>query len=365
MSFKNICKVVAIALACTFAFASGTAFAQSLRISAGVGQQHFWVGEHMDPFADAIEAQTDIEFVRFYAGSLVSMGRELDALKGGTIDVAAPLPAPYHEGRFPLSDVTQLPTYDTNSQMVTRAFQKLLDSDVELVDGKTFYEYEISDKQIKAWAVGATAPYSMSTTGAELRTPSDLDGFPMRAGSALHTMVLQQLGATPVTMTSSQSYEALARGTIDGTILSIADWPSYSLGDLLEYTITGVSLGHWESYLSITEALWNELSAEEREIWDRTARRIGMENAKYIDEKEKQVRATAKEGGASFVPVTELPPEMGAHIAEAASDTWIQWIEQLEANGHPGQATAELWAKLITAEDGRLPDGVAEYLETH
>lgn len=171
-------KAVAVGLASAVALGVGTATAQDLRISTGVGQNHFWTNQHMDPFADKIEDRTDTEFTRFYAGSLVSLGCELDALQGSTIDVAM-LPAPYHEGRFPLSDVTQLPTYDTNSVMVTRAFQKLLDSDVKLANGKSFYEYELGDKGIRGWALGATAPYSMSTTGAELMKPADLTGFPM------------------------------------------------------------------------------------------------------------------------------------------------------------------------------------------
>ncbi|MDZ4238437.1 MAG: hypothetical protein U1A81_09785, partial [Hydrogenophaga sp.] len=94
--------------------ALGAAVAADLTISAGIPKAHFWVGQHMDPFANAIEASTATKFKRFYAGELVAVGRELDALKGGTIDVAAPLLAPYHEGRFALSDVTQLPTYNTS-----------------------------------------------------------------------------------------------------------------------------------------------------------------------------------------------------------------------------------------------------------
>ena len=82
-----------------------------MTISAGLSRTHFWVGGYMDPFADAIEATTGVTFTRFYAGELVSVGGELDALQNGVISVAAPMLAPYHEGRFPLSDVTQLPTY--------------------------------------------------------------------------------------------------------------------------------------------------------------------------------------------------------------------------------------------------------------
>jgi len=336
--------------------------ARELTISASLPQVHFWVGEHMDPFADAVEAATDIEFSRFYAGELVQVGRELDALKGGTIDVAAPLLAPYHEGRFALSDVTQLPTFDTNAVMITTAFQKLLDSTVTLKDDKTFYQYEIADKGIVAWPLGATSAYAISTTGKELQAPSDLQGMPLRAGSALHTVVLGQLGATPVTMPASQAYEALSRGTVEGLVLSVGDWKSYSFQDLLKFTITGVSLGHWESYLATSDEVWKRLSEDERTAFDRAAREIAMKNAEVIDRQDTEVREASEKAGSKFVSVDELSPELRAHIAKASANTWIQWVEQTEKLGHPARATARLWAELVRAEGGKLPDGVTEYL---
>ncbi|MCC5809121.1 MAG: TRAP transporter substrate-binding protein DctP [Ectothiorhodospiraceae bacterium] len=337
--------------------------AQNLTISAGISQTHFWVGGYLDPFADAVEEETDIGFTRFYAGELVSIGGELDALQDRVIDVAAPMLAPYHEGRFPLSDITQLPTYNTDSPLITRAFNALMDSDVEIADGKTFYDYEIGDKGLRAWGLGATAAYAISTTGKELTDPADLRGMPLRAGSALHTVVLQQLGVTPVTIPAAQAYEALSRGTIEGIILSIGDWISYSLEEELTYTITDVAIGHWQSYLAMTEDRWNGLSAEQQEAVDRIARETTLRNAENIDAQDQRVMAEAKEGGARFVPVGELPEAMQSHIAEASTNTWIQWVEDTEADGHPARATARLWAQLVVEEGGELPDGVAEYLE--
>jgi C4-dicarboxylate-binding protein DctP len=49
-------------------------------------------------------------------------------------------------------------------------------------------------------------------------------------------------------------------------------------------------------------------------------------------------------------------------VSKAATDTWIAWIEQMEAAGHPGKATASLYARFIKEAGGRLPDGVAQYL---
>jgi len=355
-------RLATAATAAIFALCALPAKALDLTISAGLPQVHFWVGKHMDAFSDAIEAATDIRFQRFYAGELVQIGRELDALEGNTIDVAAPLMAPYHEGRFPLSDITQMPTYDTTSLMITRAFQKLLDSPVKIKGDKTFTQYELGDKGIRGWALGATGPYAISTINKPLQSPADLRGLPMRGGSALHIIALEQLGSTPVMLPTAQSYEALMRGTINGMILSVADWRSYSFVGVLNNTITGVSLGHWESYLGITEALWNRLSENQRQQWDRIARDIAIQNAEGIDRQEIEVRQEAEKIGATFAAIDDLPQEMRAHIAKAAANTWIRWIEQTEKSGHPAKATARLWVDLVKAEGGRVPDGVAEYL---
>lgn len=349
------------ALVAAFAMTPG-AQAQDLMLSSSLPQVHFWTGQYMDPFADAMEADTDVTFTRFYAGELVGVGRGLDALQGGTVDVVSPLLAPYHPGIFPLSDISQLPVYGTDSPAITRAFQKLLDSDVELKDGKTFYDYEIGDKDIVAWGLGATGAYAISTSGKEIKTPEDLQGLPLRAGAALQTMTLERLGVNPVTMPGSQAYEALSRKTIEGILLSVADWKSYSLIDTLKFTIDGVALGHWESYHAISKDSWDKLSEEQKKAFDRIARETAIKNAEFIEEQAKEVRAVADEKGATFVMVGDMSPEMQEHIATAARDTWTQWIEQTEANGHPAKAAARLWAELVQAEGGQLPDGVKELL---
>ncbi len=344
---------------------SSPASAADFIISTGLGKPHPWVGAHMDPFADAIEkgSDGDIKFTRFYAGELSAVGRELDSLQSGTIHVAAPLLAPYHEGRFPLSDVTQLPAYETDSPKVTRAFQKLLDSEVELKDGKTFYQYEIEDKGIRVWALGATAPYSISTVRKTFKEPADFKGVPLRAGSALHTIMLEKLGSTPVTLPGSQAFEAASRGTIEGIIIAISDWPSYSLQQLLRHSIVDVSIGHWESYLAINNDSWNQLSDEQKALFDKTAREIGASNAEEWEARVSTVRdeSIAKDGG-SFVSINDLSQAMRDHVDKAAADTWITWIERTEAAGHPAKATARLYADYIQAEGGKLPAGIAEYL---
>lgn len=309
------------------------ATAENLMLSSSLPQVHFWTGVAMDRFADKVEAQTDVTFTRFYAGELVGVGRELDALQGGTVDMAVPLLAPYHPGVFPLSDISQLPAYNTDSPAVTRAFQKLLDSDVELVPGKTFYDYEVGDKNIKAWALGATGAYAIATNGKVIEKPEDFRGLQLRAGAALQTMTLELLGVNPVTITGSEIFEAVSRKTIDGTLISVGDWKSYSLIGLLNFTIDGVSLGHWESYHAMTMDAWNRLNPEQQAAFDRIAREVAIETAEFIEAQELEVRQASMAQGGVFKLIGETSPELQAHVANAARDAWVRWIEQTEANG--------------------------------
>lgn len=350
------------ALACLFAV---PAAAQNFIISSSLPQAHLWSGDHMVRFMKGLEEASggSVTFTPFFSGELTGVGRELDALQGGSIQIAAPLLAPYHEGTFPLSDVTQLPTYGTDSPMVTRAFQKLLDSDVALKDGKTFYQYEIEPKGIRAWAIGATTAYVISTVGTPPREPADFKGRPLRAGSAIHTLVVNGLGATPVTMPASNAYEALSRGTVTGLVLAVSDWPAYSLEPVIKDSIVNVSIGHWESYLAISNDGWNDLSEEGRKAFDKVARQAALDNAEAWEARGKTAEQSSREKyGATFTPVEDLRPEMQAFIAGVAAQTWRTWVEKMEAQGHPGKATATLYAKLILEEGGRVPDGVTEYL---
>ncbi len=356
------------ALAASAAFTGLTAMpalAQNFIISSSLPQAHLWTGGHMVDFMEILEKSSNgaVSFTPFFAGELTGVGRELDALQGGAVHIAAPLLAPYHEGAFPLSDVTQLPTYGTDSPMVTRAFQKLLDSDAVLKDGKTFMQYEIEPKGIRVWAIGATSAYSLSTAGKALETPADFKGMPLRAGSAIHTLFLNETGSTPVTMPASNVYEALSRGTVNGLVLAISDWPAYSLEALLKDTITDVAIGHWESYLAISNDAWDQMDDAGKAAFDAAARQAAGNNAVVWDARLETVRKDASEKhGARFTPVGELSAEMQAFIAASGAKTWKVWVEKLEGEGHPARATAALYAKIILEEGGQLPEGVAEYL---
>lgn len=337
-----------------------------LRISSGVGDKHCWTAGHMQPFADKVEARTNgkIVFQRFVAGELHKAGNELEALRGGSIDVAAPFLAPYHAGVFPLTDVSMMPVLNTTTIEAARAFQKLCDSKEILKDGKTFYQLEIESQGLVAWPLGPTEPYVISTTGKRFNSIQDIRGTPIRGGARAHLVFIKELGATEVYMTGMDAYEAFSRGAIQGIVYSIPDWKSYAFTEQIRYTITGISLGHWPSYIAVTKKTWDRFSDDVKKVWDETAREMVMESARYwVSLTEPTIKESKEQYKAVFEDVSNLNPEVQNAIAVAAVNTWKSWIEEEEAKGNPARATARLWAKYIVEEGGKLPDGVEEFLK--
>ena len=363
---SKISRVFWIVLMFAFVLTS-SAYAQEfkLRISSGVGDKHCWDAGHLMPFADKIEKRTNgrVKFTRFHAGELCKAGQEFECLKGGSIDVADPFLAPYHSGMFPLTDVSMLPVLNTGTISTTRALQKLVNSKVPLKDGKTFYQLEIESRGLVAWPLSNSEAYNLSTTGKRFKSVADFKGTPLRGGSRVNLIFLKELGANALYMTGMDSYEAFSRGTIQGIIYSIADWKSYGFHELIRYTITGFSIGHWPSYLALTKKTWDKFPADIQKIWNDTAVEMTMESPKcWLALKDPVKKEAQEKYGAVFEDYSKLDPSVQKLMANAATATWKVWVEELEKKGHPAKATAKLWAQFIKEEGGKTPAGVSEYL---
>src|SRR5207248_4398775 len=63
-----------------------------------------------------------------------------------------------------------------------------------------------------------TAPFQVHTTRKLVKTLEDLAGMKLRSGGGQVAAVVKQLGAIPVTMAAPESYNALERGIVDGTV---------------------------------------------------------------------------------------------------------------------------------------------------
>lgn len=329
----------------------------TLRAATGLSTQHAWWEKSMVPWMERVEELTDgqVEFESFTGGELVAVPDEADALKSGTVDVAIVLPI-YQPDQFPMAEVTMLPLSASDTLIASKAWKKLLESDEELADGQTFAEMQFGD--FKVFPISTTQEYSISTTGKEFNSASDVKGTSLRTPSRIHEMYAGKTGINSVTMPAVEMYDSLSRGTFDGAFYSVADWTGYGFQDLFKYTVQGINFGHFNAFIGMTEEKWEELPENVQEAMTQANEEIFEPGAQeWMDRAEAIIPENEKIGG-KFVQFSDLDQEVQDHFNKGIEDTWDDYAKLLEDNGLPGNELVVMWRDLIVEEGGDVPEGV-------
>lgn len=336
----------------------------TLSVTSALSLNHgCWVGFYV-PFMEKVTeaSQGLVTFEVYSAGELVEGGKEYDALREGVIDIAAPLTPIYDASRFPTSDVGQLPLKVSNAVIATKAYELMLESQVDIDNGKTYRQREFEDNGIHFMVHNIPAGAAINTTGKTLDDIGSSAGISMRTSSRAGQIFVTKVGMTPISMAAYDLYDALSRGAIDGALIHVADWPAYGLQDIIKYSITDASYGHFVAGCAMTRERWDSLPPVVQQIMEDTAKECRDSGAAYWDEQTDLVMEEGREKGIEFVSFNDLSAGAQEKLNQAAVETWEEYIKMQEEAGVPGKAIVKLWADCVTQAGGELYDGVAEML---
>lgn len=331
-----------------------------LRISTGLPDTHQWMLGYFNPMIEEIAEKSgdQLDYTLFTSGELVATREELEALNSGTIDVAIPLHPIYDPERFPLAEVTMLPILTSDVEISTTAFNELITSDEELADGKSYRELVYEDNGLKVFPMVSTQPYVISTTKKEIKTIDDLKGLKLRSGARVHDLFAQYIGASPISLPFTDLYDGLSKGTLDGALLAVPDWTSYGIESLFSYTIQGINLGHYSAVTAMTMDKWNSLPKTVQTAFEEASQnqlQSGINNWYKVNE---EVVVLSEQNGGKFVDVNDLDSELQKVLNDAIEKTWLQWIEDVEAQGYPAKETAIMWRDLVVEAGGEVPEAI-------
>ena len=328
-----------------------------LRAATGLSAQHAWWAQSMVPWMERVTELTDgqVEFQTFVGGELVSVPDEADAVLDGTIDVAIVLPI-YEPDQYPMAEITMLPLSHSDTLIASNAWKKLLESDVELADGKTYSEMQFD--KFKVFPISTTMEYSISTTGREFNSAKDIKGTSLRTASRIHEMYAGKTEINSITMPAVEMYDALSRGAFDGSFYSIADWTGYGFQDLFKYTLTGINYGHFNAFIGMSKEKWDSLPENVQEAMIQANEEIFTPGGQeWIDRAEKTIAENEAAGG-EFVHFSDLNKDVQDVLTQGIADTWADYANLLESNGLPGNKLVVLWRDLILEEGGKVPDEI-------
>ncbi|WP_203555975.1 TRAP transporter substrate-binding protein DctP [Bacillus sp. B15-48] len=336
----------------------------TLRASAGVGPNHYFHRGFYGPLMERVEEETNgtVSFEVFTSGELVALGSEYDALRNNTIDIALTLIAQYDAQRFPYTEVTMLPVLEADASIAAKAFQNMMKSDREILDGKTYYDLEFGDKDLVAFAVSPTEPYVISTTKKKFESVDDFSkNIRLRTTSRATEMLTANLGVTSVSMPISEAYDALSRNAVDGLIYNMPDWTVMGFDELIKYTIEGTNFGFGIAHFTMTKENWEKLPGNVREKIQTAADELIIEGSKLaISETEQNRESNIAKNSGEFIHLDDLNPETSEYINQAMTKTWNDWIETQESGGFAGKEIAKLWRDMLVDAGGVVPQAVME-----
>ncbi|MBU8907922.1 TRAP transporter substrate-binding protein DctP [Desertibacillus haloalkaliphilus] len=332
----------------------------TLRVSSSLSPQNGWWAGFFIPWMESVEEKSEgkVQFDYFTAEELLSVGEELQGMREGTIDIAAPLWTVYDPQRFPLSEVTMLPLTDSDPMMASLAYSELVQSELELVDGKTYADYEFVEKGIKALPIPTTEQYVISTKDYEFNTIEDFEKVSLRSPSRVHEVFANEVGINTVTLPSTELFDSVNRGAMEGSFFSISDWTGYGMQDVFNYTLEGINLGHYSGVWAMSEDKWNSLPKEIQDIMIEAAIEQIPGGAQLWMDRSIENKENSIEDGGVFATTADLEPEAEEMVLQGMENTWYEWIEMTESNGHPGTQIAKLWRDLIVEQGGTVPESI-------
>lgn len=260
----------------------------------------------------------------------------INQARDGVADLVLTLPG-YTPGRFPVSEVFELPFIMKDQKATSRALW-------DFVQESAMDEFR-GVKPIATWLNGA---YHIHLRDKKVTRLEDMNGLRVRAPSRLGNQMLQALGATPVGMPVPQMSESLSRGVIDAAMVPWEVIPSTRAHEMTKFHAEPASDAAMISATMIfvmNERKYNSLPNDLKRIIDKNS---GRETSAWVSAEFEAANAAGR--NAALNRGNDVYP-----IPANEMDRWIKatrpvvdgWIADMDKRGANGQALYDRAIELI------------------
>lgn len=276
------------------------------------------------PWMERVEELTEgqVTFDHYPNSQMGAATDTFDLVQNGTLDAGYTL---YMEDALPIMDFPMLPDLYTDPEAGTAAYWAVLNQEPFLT--------ELENIGIKPIMAVAWEPYTIGTVDAKPETVADISKLLLRSSGGLHDEATAAIGATPVSISASESLEALRRGTVDGYWGSTTSWSDYQFTEVLQYGIRNLPLNGWGGVFSMNADTYNGLPDNVKEAIDTASEEVMADLSKFIKEYTSvEAWEIAEEAG---MEIYEVSDEVVSEVEEILAPLTEQWLAEQEDAGYP------------------------------
>lgn len=274
-------------------------------------------------WANEIEKRTNgaVKFQMFPGGTLTPADQCYDGVVKGISDLGMSVLS-YTKGRFPLSEVIDLPLGYRSGYQATRLANAFY---------KQFKPKEFDD--VKVMYLMAHGPGILHTKDKPVSKMEDLKGMKIRCSGTSAKMV-KALGATPVAMPQPETYEALSKGVVEGVVSPVEVLKGWKFADVIKYTTNNLgsaySLGF---FVVMNKKKWESLPKDVQDTIEKVNEEWIEKSAKNWDVMDKEGKDHSLSKGNKFIDLTK---EEDARWAVAVRPVLDEYVQETKAKGLPG-----------------------------
>lgn len=316
-----------------------------LRIGSGHSESNPWITALEDYFvktvSDRVSTETsyEIEWVKSYGGSVISLGNELQGVQDGLVDIGCTILV-FEASRLPLQTMAySMPFSCSDPLIVAETIKQTYAQYPEFTD---IYEADYNQKFI---GIGVSDPYGFYSTK-EVNSLDDING--MKIGAAgINLSWIEGSGAVGVQTSLNDTYQNLQTNVCQATIQ-----PTHSCINLKVYEVAPYYLDanfNVVPFNAITVNLdtWNSLPEEVQTIIAEVGEGYLDYESNYINEIHEQDLKTLEEKGCTIVTLSREEQEKWA---ESLPDIVSNLVQTLNDAGYQGADIVEQYYTVLESQ---------------
>jgi TRAP-type C4-dicarboxylate transport system substrate-binding protein len=280
-------------------------------------------------WAQEIEKRTNgaVKITIFPGGTLTPADKCYDGVVKGISDIGFSVLA-YTRGRFPLTEVTDLPLGIKSGVAATKVINAYY---------QKFKPAEFDDVQVMYFH--GHGPGILHTKK-PVNTLDDLKGMKIRC-TGMAAKIVTALGGVPVAMPMGETYDALSRGVVDGSMAPQESLQGWKWGEVVKYTIENFGSSYSTGFFVVmNKDKWKSLPPAVQKT-------IEAVNAEWIEKTGKVWDAIDKEGRDFTLSrgnqIIALPKEEDEKWAKQVRPILDEYAANMKAKNLPGEEALKFY----------------------
>jgi TRAP-type C4-dicarboxylate transport system substrate-binding protein len=336
-NWKSACLFLCLSVI-GFSFFISSAFGQAKPIE--LNYSIFFAETHKNAksaaeWAKEIEKQTNgrVKITMFYSGTLTPADKCYDGVEKGISDIGYSVLA-YTRGKFPLTEVIDLPIGIKSGLAATKLINE--------------YYNKFKPKEFdgtKVMYLHGHGPGIIHTKRLQaVKTLEELKGLKIRC-TGMAAKIAAALGATPVAMPMGETYDALSRGVVDGSMAPYEALQGWKWGEVVRFTTEDWGAAYSSGmFVVMNKDKWNALPPDIQKIIEKINKEWIEKQGKTWDEIDKEGRDfTVKLGNQIF----SLSKEENEKWVKAVRPLLDDYVKNMKEKGLPGDEALKFCADTL------------------